>query len=84
MTNKASFENLKNSWLGELAAVAPDSMLKFIVGNKHDLLEDVNVQSSLDQSQIVSDKMMREFGLAKKAEYMKVSARKNTGIDEVF
>ena len=34
MTNKESFNSLKNSWLNELAAVAPDTMLKFIVGNK--------------------------------------------------
>ena len=34
VTNKESFDNLKNNWLGELAAVAPDKMLKFIVGNK--------------------------------------------------
>jgi len=28
--------------------------------------------------------MLREFGLSKKAEFMRVSARKNTAIDEVF
>ena len=49
VTNKESFTNLKNSWLKDLNASAPDSMLKFIVGNKQDLLEDVNVSSSLDQ-----------------------------------
>ena len=84
VTNKESFDNLKTSWLKDLNAVAPDTMLKFIVGNKQDLLEDVNVASSLDQNQIVTEKMLREFGLAKKSEFRCVSARKNTGIDEMF
>jgi len=57
-------------------------MLKFVVGNKCDLIEDV--ESSVDKSEIVTDKMLREFAISKKAESMKVSARKNQGIDEVF
>jgi len=49
-------------------------MLKFVVGNKYDLIEDVN--SSADKNEIVTDKMLREFALSNKAESMKVSARK--------
>lgn len=33
---------------------------------------------------MVTEKMLREFGLSKKAEYMKISARKNQGVDEMF
>ena len=47
-------------------------MLKFVVGNKYDLIEDVN--SSADKNEIVTDKMLREFALSNKAESMKVSA----------
>ena len=39
VTDKQSFQNLKETWFQELATIAPDSMLKVIVGNKTDLLE---------------------------------------------
>ena len=81
-TNKESFTNLKQNWLRELQAIAPESMLKFIVGNKADLVEEL--EESKDRSECVTDKMLREFSMTKKAESMKVSARKNQGIDEVF
>ena len=81
-TNKESFTNLKQNWLRELQAIAPESMLKFIVGNKSDLVEEL--EESKDRSECVTDKMLREFSMTKKAESMKVSARKNQGIDEVF
>ena len=32
----------------------------------------------------VTDKMLRDFATSKKAEFAKVSARRNAGIDEVF
>ena len=63
-------------------------MLKFVVGNKADLLEEM--EESKDhhhlrtEQQCVTDKMLREFAMTKKAESMKVSARRNQGIDEVF
>ena len=57
-------------------------MLKFVVGNKADLLEEM--EESKDRHECVTDKMLREFAMTKKAESMKVSARKNQGIDEVF
>ena len=61
-------------------------MLKFIVGNKSDLAE--SVESSQDQrlskSDLVTDKMLRDFAISEKAESMKISARKNQGVDEVF
>ena len=81
-TNKESFTNLKQNWLRELQAIAPESMLKFIVGNKADLVEEL--EESKDRNECVTDKMLREFSMTKKAESMKVSARKNQGIDEVF
>ena len=86
VTCKDSFANLKGSWLRELTAVAPDTMLKFVVANKVDLVDEAgsSIDGSFDKSQIVTDKMMREFALSKKADCMRVSAKKNTGIDEVF
>ena len=75
MTDKETFNNLKSSWLRDLSAIAPESMLKFVVGNKSDLLEEL--EESKDRSECVTDKMLREFAIAKKAESMKVSARKN-------
>ena len=37
VTDKQTFLNLKESWFQELVAIAPDSMLKVIVGNKIDM-----------------------------------------------
>jgi predicted GTPase len=65
-----------------LQAIAPENMLKFVVGNKSDLLEEL--EESKDRNECVTDKMLREFAMTKKAESMKVSARKNQGVDEVF
>ena len=39
VTDKASFTNLKDNWYQELNAIAPDNMLKVIVGNKIDLVD---------------------------------------------
>ena len=39
VTDKQSFTNLKESWFTEMKNIAPDSMLKVIVGNKTDLLD---------------------------------------------
>ena len=86
-TNLESFNNLKSNWLRELNAIAPETMLKFVVGNKADLLEEMEESKDhhhLRTEQCVTDKMLREFAMTKKAESMKVSARRNQGIDEVF
>lgn len=82
MTSKDSLNNLKSIWLRELNTIAPEGMLKFVVGNKADLLEDM--EEVKDRNDCVTDKMLRDFGIGKKAESMKVSARKNQGVDEVF
>ena len=75
---------MKNVWLRELQSIAPEGMLKFVVANKNDLLEDVEESKDSSSKDYVTDKMLREFAMSKKAEPMKVSAKKNTGIDEVF
>ena len=82
VTNKDSFDNLKSNWLRELQAIAPETMLRFVVGNKADLLESTEFAPA--KNEIVTDKMLKDFAMSKKAEYTKVSARKNQGIDEVF
>ena len=78
-TNKDSFENLKTNWLRELTAIAPESMIKFVVANKADLLE--STEHAPAKSELVTDKMLKDFAISKKAEYTKVSARKNQGIE---
>ena len=83
MSNKESFNNLKNSWLRELQAIAPENMVKVVVGNKADLVEEVD--GSQDKADIVTDKMLREFASSKKAEWKKISARRDqSSVDEVF
>ena len=83
MTNKESFNNLKMNWLRELQAIAPENMVKIVVGNKADLVEEV--ENSGLNVECVTDKMLRDFAMSKKADYLKVSARKDqASIDEVF
>ena len=82
MTSKQSLQSLKESWLRELQAIAPETMVKFVVGNKCDLVEDQ--ESSIDKNEVITDKQLRDFAMQKKADSAKVSARKNQGIDEVF
>ena len=43
-------------------------MLKFVIGNKTDLID---VMEQINYNECVSDKMLREFSLSKKAEFMK-------------
>ena len=74
-TNKESFNNLKGAWLCELTAIAPETMLKVLVANKADLLDEHASTDSVGQC--VTDKMLREFAVTKKAEFFKVSAKKN-------
>ncbi len=61
VTCKDSFNNLKTNWLRDLMALAPDRMLKIVVGNKTDLLDETSNSQPVDRSQVVTDKMMREF-----------------------
>ena len=59
-------------------------MVKFVVGNKCDLVEEATNDTSIDKNEVITDKQLRDFALQKKADSAKVSARKNQGIDEVF
>ena len=57
-------------------------MLKVVVGNKMDKVE--ATASAPAKKEVITDKMLKEFAMGKRAEYYKVSALKNQGIDEVF
>ena len=47
-------------------------------------MDDTENFNPVDKNEVVTDKMLRDFALSKRSEYMKVSAKKNQGIDEVF
>ena len=55
VTSKESFSNLKATWLRDLTAIAPENMVKMVVGNKVDLIEGTK-ESELDKSGAVSEK----------------------------
>ena len=61
-------------------------MVKFVVGNKADLIEEAerSPDNSIDKNEVITDKQLRDFAQQKKCDSAKVSARKNQGIDEVF
>ena len=80
VTDKDSFENLKNVWYKEIQSLGPENMILFIVGNKTDMLTDVNGEGTEE----VTQSMVKDFASWRKAEWMMTSARRNQGIDEVF
>lgn len=52
------------------------------MGNKIDKVE--ATASAPAKKEVITDKMLKEFAMGKRAEYYKVSALKNQGIDQVF
>lgn len=79
VTDKKSFENLKDMWFKEMKSLGPENIIVYILGNKTDA-----VQEMPDDTDPVSVGMIKEFAMRRKAEFHMVSARKNQGIDEVF
>ena len=55
-------------------------MTIFVLGNKTDMLTDVNGEGTEE----VTAAMVKDFAMRRKAEWHMVSARKNHGVDEVF
>ena len=81
MTDKESFDNLKDQWYKEMKNLGPENMVVFILGNKIDAVAEMSHQS---EGQEVTVTMIKDFAMRRKAEFHMVSARKNQGIDEVF
>ena len=80
VTDKESFDNLKDMWYKEMKNLGPENMTVFVLGNKMDLLTDQSEHGTEE----VTATMVKDFAMRRKADYHMVSARKNQGIDEVF
>ena len=80
VTDRETFKNLNEVWYKDIQSLGPENMTLFVLGNKTDLLTDVNAEGSEE----VSVSMIKEFAMRRKADFHMVSARKNIGIDEVF
>mmetsp|Transcript_118526 Transcript_118526/g.165179 ORF Transcript_118526/g.165179 Transcript_118526/m.165179 type:complete len:113 (+) Transcript_118526:178-516(+) len=74
LTNKASFESLKKTWIKSLQDQAPQDVVVAIVGNKSDLME----------KEEVSVQEVKDFALRCKTDYFLVSAKNNNGLNELF
>ena len=73
VTQKESFNNIKEDWLGFAKYYNPDAAY-FLVGNKTDIECKEKVQT--DEA--------KEFAENNKMRFFEVSAKKNTNIDELF
>ena len=80
VTDKGSFENLKDVWYKDVKSLGPENMTIFVLGNKTDMLTDVNGEGTEE----VTAAMVKDFAMRRKADWHMISARKNIGIDEVF
>ena len=80
VTDKQSFENLKDTWYKEIKNLGPENMTIFVIGNKTDMYADINGEGTDE----VSAAMVKDFAMRRKAEWHMISARKNHGVDEVF
>ena len=80
VTDKESFDNLKNTWYKEMKNLGPENMICFVIGNKTDAVAEM----SQNEGEEVTVTMIKDFAARRKAEFHMVSARKNQGIDEVF
>ena len=73
VTDKESFDNLKNVWYKEIQSLGPENMIIFVVGNKTDMLTDVNGEGTEE----VTATMVKDFAAWRKAEWIMTSARRN-------
>ncbi len=73
VTNKDSFKNLE-SWLIEIEKNASDKVLKILIGNKCDLVDDREIKEEEGKA----------FALRNGMEYMETSAKMNTNVSEAF
>ena len=73
ITNRDSFKNLEN-WLIEIEKNASQNVLKILIGNKNDLVNDREIQSEEGQA----------FANRNGMEFIEISAKMNTNVTEAF
>ena len=74
ITNKSTFNSIKNYWYESVKENGKDEMIFGIAGNKNDLYEEEEV----------SEKEVEEFSNSIKACFKLTSAKVNTSIDDIF
>ena len=74
ITQKASFDDIKNYWIPELKENAPDNIILALVGNKSDKYTEAEVTE--DEGKALAKEV--------NAIYMRTSAKLNSSIDELF
>ena len=74
ITNKKSFDEIKNYWMNLVKENGPKKIIMYIVGNKYDLLE----------KEVVKEEEAREYARNENVSFWLTSAKDSTGIDELF
>ena len=73
ITNRDSFKNLEN-WLIEIEKNASQNVLKILIGNKSDLVDDREIKTEEGQA----------FANRNGMKFMETSAKMNTNVNEAF
>ena len=73
VTNKDSFKNLE-SWLIEIEKNASENVLKILIGNKNDLVDDKEITTEEGQ----------KFANRNNMQFIETSAKMNTNVTEAF
>ena len=74
VTNKASYEEIKNYWSGQIKQYCDNSIIIALAGNKSDLYEDRQVQ----------DEEAEKYAKSINAIFASTSAKNDSGINELF
>ena len=74
ITNKKSFEEVKNYWVDEVKNNGPEKIMIYIVGNKYDLY--------LEEQ--VNEEEVRAFAREVNADFNTISALNSKGVDDIF
>ena len=73
ITNRDSFKNLEN-WLTEIEKNASQNVLKILIGNKNDLVDDREIKTEEGQA----------FANRNGMQFIETSAKMNTNVNEAF
>ena len=74
ITNRGSFEEIKNYWLNLVKEDGPKNVIMYIVGNKYDLLE----------REAIKEEEVRKYAESQNVPLWFTSAKDSIGIDELF
>ena len=74
ITNKSSFEEIKNYWMSLVRDNGPKEIIMYIVGNKSDLFE----------REAVNEEEVRNYAQKENILFWSTSAKDATGINELF